>query len=91
MLLIPATRRELCLLHCQPFFPPLGVRTRVTFGNPQRQLPEAQWLEVFLPGGRILKAALKMIQYVFYSQTAPNKEDFVQEDVVIPPNNTCLN
>lgn len=32
-----------------------------------------------------------MIQYVFYSQAAPNKEDFVWEDVVILPNNTCLN
>lgn len=65
----------------------LRVQIWVTFGNPHRRLPEDQYLEVFLPGGRVLKAALRTLQCVFYSQTAPNKEDFVREDVVILPSN----
>lgn len=59
-----------------PSLPP-GVWFGVIFANLQRQLPEAPRLEGFLLGGRELKAVLRRIQCVLYSQTDPNKEDFV--------------
>lgn len=71
-------QKELCLLYqVMPFLPSSRYSDLGYFCNPQGQLPEAQRLEVFLLGGRELKAALRRIQCVFYLQTALNKEDFV--------------